>query len=140
MNAPMSVRLPLFSILLLLASLLMAGGAHGAPLPAVPNLLPFEETEALEAETEEEGEEFATECDTAYEEADEGLLSEAEAEEACEEEDEVQPATKTRGAKAQSKAKQGAAKQQAQRRKKACRHRTTSRKKKRHCPRGPRKR
>jgi hypothetical protein len=140
MNAPMVTRLPLLLALLLLASLPGAAGAHGAPLPAVPNLLPFEETEALEAETEEEGEEVATECDTAYAEADEGLLSEAGAEEVCEEEDEAQPANKARGAKAKSKATKQQAKQRAQRRKKACRHRASPRKKKRHCPRGPRPR
>ena len=139
MDAPMPTRLSLLTVLLLLAALLMASAAHGASLPVVPDLLSFEESEPLDAEAEEEGEE-ATECDLAYEEADEGTLSEAEAEEICEEDAEAQPAAKSRGkAGSTGSGAKHTAKQRAQRRKKACRHRASPRKK-RHCPRGPRRR
>lgn len=79
----MRLRLPLLLALLLSTLLLAAGAAHGAP--AFPSLQVLAgEEEPLEAEIEEEG---PTECDSAYEEADEGILSEAEAEQICEEED-----------------------------------------------------
>lgn len=125
----MPARLPLLSVLLLLAVLLMATGvAHSAPLPAVPNPLFFEEP--FEEEAEEEGEEVETECDIAFEESDEGALSEEEAEKICAEEDaEAQPAAKARQGKARTKAKH-----RARQRKKACRHKAPARKKQRCSP------
>lgn len=118
----MPTRLPLLLLLLLLSTLLMAAGAHGASLPAVP--VPLAVEEPFEDEADEEGEAVETECDTAYEEADEGALSEGEAEEICDKEAaEAQPAATQRQGKAKHQAKQ-----RAQRRKKACRQKASARK------------
>jgi hypothetical protein len=133
MDAPMPTRLSLFTLLLLLAALLLATAAHGAPAPsAVPafDILAFEEP--FEAETEEEGEseEVATDCDTAYEEADEGELSYDDAEEICEEGADVTgpPAKKSHS----GKPKAGKSKHRPHRHGKTCRRRASG---KRHCSR-----
>ncbi len=80
----MPTRLPLLA-LLLLASLLLAtaGASHVAADPATDPLA-FEET--FEGEAEEAEGEAESECDTAFEEADEGELGQDEAEAICEEE------------------------------------------------------
>jgi len=120
----MSVRLPLLTALLLSALLLAAGAAHGAPPIAGLDTLAFEEP--LEAEVEEADEEGETECDSAWEEADEGVLTEAEAGEVCEDEAaEAEPAAKPSRGKAGHRAQ---ARHRPHKRKKACRS-----KPKRHC-------
>jgi hypothetical protein len=113
----MPARLPLLTVLLLSALLLAAGAAHGAP--ALPRLQVFAaEEEPFEDEVEAEEEE--TECDSAYEEADEGVLTEEEAEQICEEEDtEARPAAKSL---------RGNGEHHAHKRKKACRHKSPARK------------
>lgn len=79
-------RLPLLSLLLFLSCLLLAaGGAHGAaagPL-ASASALEEEEFEGFEAEEEAEGSAAEIECETALEEAEEGELDPAEADEIC---------------------------------------------------------
>jgi hypothetical protein len=98
----MLVRLPLLVALLLSTLLLAAGAAHGAPPIAGLDMLAFEEP--LEAEAEEADNEGETDCDSAWGDADEGVLNEEEAEQICAEEDtEAQPATKPSGNKGENK-------------------------------------
>jgi hypothetical protein len=128
MDAPMPTRLSLFTLLLLLAALLLAAAAHGAPVaPTVPTFKALAFEEPLEAEVEEEGEaeEAETDCDTAYEEADEGEIGYDDAEEICEEgADEARPpAQKPHG---------GKSKHRPHRHRKICRRRASG---KRHCSR-----
>jgi hypothetical protein len=89
MDTPMPNRLSLLLVLLLSSSLLFAaGGAHGAPTQPVASHSAAEEGfESLEDESEEEGEEedefVEVECETALEEAEEGEITLAEADELC---------------------------------------------------------
>jgi hypothetical protein len=94
MDSPMSTRLPLLKlpilvVLLALSGLLLAGAAHAAqPVPGTTPLA-FEEEFVAEEEGEEgegevEGEESA--CEEAEEEFDEGELSGADVKEICDEE------------------------------------------------------
>jgi hypothetical protein len=83
-------RLPLLLVLLLLSSLLFAAaGAHGAPAaPVASHSAAEEDFESLEGESEEEAEEeeaefVEVECETALEEAEEGEITPAEADEFC---------------------------------------------------------
>jgi hypothetical protein len=123
----MSVRLFLLIALLLAALLLATGPAQGAA--TLPALDAFALEEPLEAETGDEGDEVETECDTAYEDADEGVLSEAEAEEICSEEEttEDRPAAGTHRARQ----RRDAAKRHVRSPKKACKRKSH----KRHCQR-----
>lgn len=86
----MPSKLPVLAVLLLLASLLLAASAgQAAPTgPATASLVLEEE----EFEIEEEAEFSENECGFAEEEFEEGLLSEVDVEELCEE-------TATQGAK-----------------------------------------
>jgi hypothetical protein len=84
----MPTRLPLLSVLLLLAALLLATGAplvSAADEPAVDDIA-FEETLDLEAEVSEEVEEVAIQCETAEEEFEEGELGQAAVDAICQEE------------------------------------------------------
>jgi len=69
-----------FVVPLTLATLLLAARAQSAPAPAATVPFALEELEA-----EEEGEYEETECDFAWEELEEGLLTESDVEELCEE-------------------------------------------------------
>lgn len=78
-----------FVVPLILATLLLgAKAAHSEPAPTP---LALEEPEAEEGEYEE------TECDIAWEEFDEGLLTESDVEELCEEEEAGKSKTKKGG-------------------------------------------
>jgi hypothetical protein len=96
-------RLPvLFALLLLSGLLLAAAGAQGATAGPVASASVFEEEfEDLEGELEEESEEEATEgeCETAREEAAEGELGLAEADEICAEVTEAGKRNKSAGKK-----------------------------------------
>jgi hypothetical protein len=86
MDAPMPNRLSLLLVLLLLSSLLFAAaGAHGATAAPIASHSAAEgDFESLEDESEEEGGEFVeVECETALEEAEEGEITPAEADEFC---------------------------------------------------------
>jgi hypothetical protein len=123
----MPLRASLLTALLLSALLLAAGAAHGAP--ALPGLQPLAAEEEFEAEAgEESGDEVETDCDTAYEEADEGVLSEEEAEQVCEAEaDETEPAAKPSQGRAGHNAQAG---RRPHKHRKACRKKAGG---KRHC-------
>jgi hypothetical protein len=126
--------LPFLALLLLSALLLAAGAAHGTP--TVAGLEPLALEEPVEAEAGEEGgEEVETECDTAYEEADEGVLSEEEAGQICEvEAEEEESAAKPSRDKGEHKAQP---RHRAHKHKKACHKKAAG---KRHCSHRPRHR
>jgi hypothetical protein len=93
MDSPMSTRLPLIRlpilvILLGLSGLLLAGAAHAAQPAPGPTPLAFEEEFAAEEEGEESegGELEEGACEEAEEEFDEGELDASEVKEICEEE------------------------------------------------------
>lgn len=102
----MPSRLSLLLVLLLFSSLLFAAaGAHGAPAAPVASLSAAEgDFEGLEDESEEEGEEedefVEVECETFREEAEEGGITPAEADEFCAE---LTSADKSRGKRGEGK-------------------------------------
>ena len=92
MDAPVPARLPLLKLpllilMLVLAGLLLAAGAHASPAATLATTSSLEVLTEDEGEEDEwEGEEEATDCGIAQEEAEEGEISQLEADEVCAEE------------------------------------------------------